>query len=119
MHIQFFASEPSCVYRSVPDLSFSAFKVSGVGVRHPSGLPVSSGLHTSRCTTPCCVAAAISTVRFSTLKEQNISLKELSRVEHLFKDASFKRCPSARAFLDAVVTWRRVMVTIAASRVGH
>ncbi len=28
----------------------------------------------------------------------------------------FKRCPSTHAFLDAVVTWRRVMVTIAASR---
>ncbi len=38
-------------------------------------------------------------------------------MERLFKDASFKRCPSVRAFLDAVVTWRRVMVTIAASRV--
>ncbi len=34
--------------------------------------PLSSGLHTSGCTTPCCVAAAISPVRFSTLKEQKL-----------------------------------------------
>ncbi len=61
MHIQLFASELSGVYRSVPDLSFSAFKFSGLGVRRFSGggLPVSSGLHTLGCTTPICVAAAI------------------------------------------------------------
>ncbi len=40
-------------------------------------------------------------------KRAKLSLKELSWVEHLFKDASFKRCPSVRAFLGAVVTWRR------------
>ncbi len=34
--------------------------------------PSSSGLHTSGCTTPCCVAATISPVRFSTLKEQTL-----------------------------------------------
>ncbi len=33
---------------------------------------LSSGLHTSGCTTPCCVAATISPVRFSTLKEQTL-----------------------------------------------
>ncbi len=73
--------------------------------------PLSSGLHTSGCTTPCCVAAAISPVLFSTLKKQKLLWKSFTG------GSSFQRCPSARAFLDAVVTWRRVMVTIAASRV--
>ncbi len=38
-------------------------------------------------------------------KRGKSSLKELYGTQK--KDASFQRCPSARAFLDAVVTWRR------------
>ncbi len=50
---------------------------------------LSSGLHTSGCTTPCCVAATISPVRFSTLKSKHFS-KRVLRAERLFKTRLFK-----------------------------
>ncbi len=59
--------------------------------------------------------AAISPVRFSMLKA-SFSLKEHSRL-HFHKDnvVSCYRQRITCAFLDSVVTWHRVMVTIAAS----
>ena len=53
----------------------------------------------------------------SALREYFFNLFYFLKEQHKRDPASFSRCHSACAFLDAVVPWRQQMATVVASRV--